>query len=78
MRDKPDNISENPASNPDRKWEDTAEVRMQLHLTTKIIPKDRLNFLKSLGDNAWHDMDSHQTPMAIFLTRCPRRPVTSI
>jgi hypothetical protein len=69
MRDKPDNISENPASNPDRKWEDTAEVRMQLHLTTKIIPKDRLDFLKSLTDGAWHDMDSRQAPIAIFFNK---------
>ena len=66
MRKRPDNVSENPAMNPTRTWDDTREVRMRIHLMTKAFSPEQKEFARLLLDGDWHEMDSHRASTVTF------------
>jgi hypothetical protein len=69
---------ENPASNPTRKWEDTADVREHLSFLVGMVQdartrggkyEERARFLESLFDGRSHTMTKNVQPLIDFLNK---------
>ncbi|WNV83965.1 hypothetical protein [Umezawaea sp. Da 62-37] len=63
-----ENISENPALNPTRKWEDDPEVRMHLRFITKNRV-DHVNLLKRLLEGPIDDLNNEDVERVVFLNK---------